>query len=136
MVELRRQGLAEEGGASRKKGGHESDDDVDDVLEAEDANGQCLGPDDDVRQREFSVQNSTTTSSTTTDSAAVGSTAEPVFARIARLRHLSDEYLRLEQDWQNTGNEESRVRRDEMRNELATLTGSIAPAAALATGPT
>ena len=106
------------------------------MREAEDARGQCLGPDDDVRQRQFSVHNSTTTSSTTTNSTAVDSTAASVFARIARLRHLSDEYLRLEQDWQNTGNEESRVRRDEMHNELATLTGGIPPAAVLPTGPT
>ena len=42
----------------------------------------------------------------------------------------------LEQDWQNTGNEESRVRRDEVHRELATLTGGIAPAVALPTGPT
>lgn len=39
----------------------DSDDDLDDVREAEDANGQCLGPGDDVYQRVFPVDNSTTT---------------------------------------------------------------------------
>ena len=98
----------------------ESDDDLDDVREAEDANGQCLGPDDDVYQRVFPVDNPATTN----------------FERIVRVQQLSDEYLRLEQAWNDTGNVEDRLRRDDVHEELTTLMNSMASAATSAANST
>ena len=87
------------------------------VREAEDA--QCLGPDDDVYQRVFPVDNPTTTD----------------FDRIVRVQQLSDEYLRLEQAWNDAGNVEDRLRRDEAHDELTTLMSSMASAATPAAAP-
>ena len=55
-------------------------------------------------------------------------------ARIERLRHLSDEYLRLQQEWQTTNNYEARVRCDEIRDELTILTSGLAFEAPSTTG--
>ena len=94
-----------------------------DVREAENASGQCLGPDDDVYQQVFPVDNSATADMT------------GELARIGRLRHLSDEYLRLQQEWQTTNNDEVRARCDEIRDELTTLTSDLAFAAPSTTSP-
>ena len=114
------------------------DDDINDVLEAEEVHGQCLGPDDDAHQRVFSV-NSSTLSSTGSDSLNVnGATLSGVesnssgimlmtsnnIARIERMRDLTDAYLMADHRWQMDQDEDARVRRDTLLVQLNALISS------------
>ena len=58
------------------------------------------------------------------------------FDRIVRVQQLSDEYLRLAQAWNDTGNVEDQVRRDEVHDELTTLMSSMASTATSAASST
>ena len=106
--------------------------------EAEEVHGQCLGPDDDVHQRVFSV-NSSTLSSTGSDSLNVnGATFSGVesnssgimlmtsnnIARIERMRDLTDAYLMADHRWQMDQDEDARVRRDTLLVQLNALISS------------
>ena len=49
-----------------------------------------------------------------------------VFARIERMRYLSEAFLMAEQEWRDKSDIAARVRRDQLRAELDTLIGGPA----------
>ena len=118
---------------------YESDDDDDnDVLEAEEVHGQCLGPDDDVHQRVFSVDSSTlcstgsdslnvneaTLSGVESNSSGIMLMTSNNIARIERMRDLTDAYLMADHRWQIDKDEDARERRDTLLVQLNALISS------------